>query len=156
RPDDKDRLAAGLTGRQGPELSKAGGRMHAGWVYRWLEAPDRMRPGAVMPRLFADDDTGKTERYAVATYLASLGGPVPRDKEEAAKRTNVLHGQKLFASVGCVACHNLKGEHRAEGAVSAFPLTALGTKTTPAALTTYLLNPLAVDPSGRMPHMLLQ
>ena len=73
RPDDKDHFAAGLTGRQGPDLSKAGERLHAGWIYRWLEAPDKIRPGTVMPRLFADDAMGRTERYAVTSYLASLG-----------------------------------------------------------------------------------
>src|SRR5262249_46530028 len=36
------------------------------------------------------------------------------------------------------------------------PLTGLGSKTTPERLTAYLLNPLAVDPSGRMPDMVLQ
>ena len=51
-------------------------RVYAAWIYRWLEAPDRLRPGAVMPRLFSDDEPGKAERYAAARYLASLGGPV--------------------------------------------------------------------------------
>ncbi len=162
RPDDKDRLAAGLVGRQGPDLSKAGERLHAGWIYRWLEAPDKLRPGAVMPRLFADDAAGRAERYAAAAYLASLGGPVPPDKSEAKRaKESAARGQRLFASIGCLACHNTK-EEKSSGAEALYghkrnyPLSELGAKTTPVKLAAYLMNPLAIDPSGRMPHMLLQ
>jgi mono/diheme cytochrome c family protein len=148
RADDRDRLAAGLTGRPGPDLSRAGGRMAARWIFRWLEAPDRMRSGAVMPRLFASDATGRTERYAVATYLASLSGPVPAGRKGEAAR-----GRRLFASLGCLACH---GERTKDERLPSLPLVDLGAKTTPASLASYLLKPLAVDPSGRMPEMLLR
>ena len=37
-----------------------------------------------------------------------------------------------------------------------FPLTGLGSKTTPEKLAEYLQNPATTDPAGRMPHMLLQ
>jgi mono/diheme cytochrome c family protein len=37
-----------------------------------------------------------------------------------------------------------------------FPFKGLGSKTTPEKLAAYLNNPAATDPSGRMPHMLLQ
>src|SRR5207244_2309072 len=40
-------------------------------------------------------------------------------------------------------------------APSIYPLTDLGSKTTPESLAAYLMNPLAISPSGRMPHMLL-
>jgi mono/diheme cytochrome c family protein len=162
RPGEKDHLAAGLASRQGPDLSKAGERLHAGWVYQWLEAPDKLRPGAVMPRLFADDDAGRAERYAVAAYLASLGGPVRVDKNDTVKGRNADRGQRLFASVGCLACHEARAkEDKASPtsflpAPSSFPLVGLGGKTTVARLTAYLMNPLAVEPGGRMPHLLLQ
>jgi mono/diheme cytochrome c family protein len=146
-PRGPARFAAGLAGRRGPDLSLIGGRARAGWVYHWLEAPDKVRPGAVMPRLFADDEGGRVERYAVSRYLASLGGPVTRDPvnpEEARRRA--AHGRVLFHSVGCTACH---GE-------TSLPLTGLGGKTTPRRLAAYLADPLATDPSGRMPNMLLR
>jgi mono/diheme cytochrome c family protein len=165
RPDDKDRIAAGLTGRQGPDLSKAGERVHEAWLYRWLEAPARLRPGAVMPRLFSDDETGNAERYAAARYLASLGGPVSQERADRNRpRPNVSRGEKLFGSIGCLACHRPDGESQAKrkqaedfyGERVNYPLSGLGAKMTPAKLAAYLANPLAIDPSGRMPHMLLQ
>ena len=123
-----------------------------------------------MPALFADDDNGKAERYAVAHYLASLGGPVavnpkPPSKKDIADSVN--RGQKLYMTIGCVACHGPEktekgGDKKESGpafiaaAPAHFPLTGLGGKTTPEKLAEYLQNPTATDPSGRMPHMLLQ
>jgi mono/diheme cytochrome c family protein len=155
RPEDRDRLAAGLIGRQGPDLSKVGERVHVAWVYRWLEAPDKVRPGAVMPRLFAADDAGKAERYAAAAYLASLGGPVPLEKSDLGRaKSGAARGRRLFGSVGCLACHGDRSKDKS--APPTVPLGELGAKTTAARLTVYLMDPLAVDPGGRMPHMLLR
>src|SRR5262249_45526708 len=72
KPSDGDRMAKGLHQRHGPDLSQVGGRVRAAWIYDWLAAPHKVRPGAVMPQLFADDEAGRVERYAVARYLASL------------------------------------------------------------------------------------
>ena len=166
----ENRMAKTLTTRKGPDLSKVGGRVHPGWVEAWLESPEKMRHGAAMPALFADDDNGKAERYAVAHYLSSLGGPVavnpkPPSKKDIADSVN--RGQKLYMTIGCVACHGPEkmekgGDKKESGpafiaaAPAHFPLTGLGGKTTPEKLAEYLQNPTATDPSGRMPHMLLQ
>jgi mono/diheme cytochrome c family protein len=168
QPADNDRAAKNLANRLGPDLSNVGRRVFAGWIYAWLEAPDKLRPGALMPRLFSADDVGKVERHAVARYLATLGGPVgqsrlnPRDTLAA-----VLRGQVLFNHVGCRACHRPL-EEQVKPAKSDRPdplflpppttysIAGLGSKTIPERLTAYLQNPLAVDPSGRMPHMMLQ
>src|SRR5262249_5733842 len=37
-----------------------------------------------------------------------------------------------------------------------YPLSGMGSKTTPEKLAVYLKNPLAIDPGGRMPNMVLQ
>src|SRR5262249_45344788 len=102
--DDKDRVAQGLKWRAGPELSKIGARAHPGWIERWLDNPHKMRPGAAMPRMFGDDEGGRTERYAVSKYLATLGGPVAPAKAMNAKDlvASGARGHRLFHSVGCV------------------------------------------------------
>jgi cytochrome c553 len=158
RADDGDRLAAGLVARQAPVLSKVGQRLFPGWIDAWLQDPHKLRPGAIMPELFAADEAA--ERYAVVRYLASLGGPVktvapPKDLAASSNR-----GRKLFSSIGCIVCHGSADENdppRA-GADSSkiYPLIGLGSKTTPERLAEYLQNPLAIDRSGRMPHMILQ
>lgn len=167
RPADEDKLAKGLIGRQGPDLSQIGQRAHAGWIYQWLEAPDKLRPGAAMPRMLSES----TERHAVAQYLASLGGPLqpnPKQPDSKVLQESIDRGRRLFASVGCVACHThpeasggrqTPADAPASGGLMPsarrWSLTGLGSKTTPEKLAAFLQNPLAIDPSGRMPHMLL-
>jgi mono/diheme cytochrome c family protein len=167
RPDDRDRMAATLVRRQGPDLSQVGRRVHAGWLYRWLEAPQKIRPGSRMPQMFTNDEAGRVERYAVTRYLTSLGGPLkspamqisPKDLANIRKR-----GKDLFTSLGCIACHQPDTEKAQTadnaggltGARKNYPLSGLGSKTTPERLAAYLQNPLAVDPGGRMPSLLLK
>src|SRR5262249_16247842 len=69
---------------------------------------------------------------------------------------------RLFGSIGCLACHQAQGNKTKEEKEQVFlqrpgtfPLTGLGSKTTPERLAAYLNNPAATDPSGRMPHMQL-
>jgi mono/diheme cytochrome c family protein len=162
RPEDADRLAKGLATRQGPDLSQVGQRVHAGWLDRWLETPQKVRPGSVMPQLFGEDEAGRVERQAVVRYLVSLGGPVSAAPPINTKDwvQSVARGQALFNSVGCVVCHRPDKEKPKEsGALPVavrYPIDGLGSKMTPQKLSAYLQNPLAIDPSGRMPHMLLQ
>jgi cytochrome c2 len=160
--DARDQLAAGLQSRIGPDLSQVGGRATPGWLHHWLSDPQLFRPGAAMPRMFADDEAGKVELYAVSRYLASRIGPGgkppakpanPKELEAAVKR-----GRELFGSAGCIACHADKPRSEPAGMYGDprnYPLGALGNKTTADALAAYLGNPLAIDPSGRMPDMLL-
>jgi mono/diheme cytochrome c family protein len=160
RPAEEDRMARGLLGRQGPDLSQVGQRAHAGWLDRWLDAPDKVRPGAAMPRVFSADAVGKAERHAVARYLASLGGPLkpnPRPPDAKTLEESAARGQRLFVSVGCIACHPApEAKEKREATARRWPITGLGSKTTPEQLSAYLQNPRAVDPSGRMPNMFLQ
>ena len=103
---EADRVARGLLHRPGPDLSQVGRRDSPGWLFRWLESPRKLQAGAVMPRLFPDDDHGRVERYAVASFLATLGGrfhpdrrpPDPRELQASAAR-----GKHLFSSAGCSA-----------------------------------------------------
>jgi cytochrome c553/cytochrome c551/c552 len=167
RPAASDRMAAGLANRQGPDLSQIGASDNAGWIERWLASPHDLRPGAIMPVMFAADDAGKAERYAVAHYLASLGGPVRANKKllnDNDRTASVHRGQALYNSLGCTACHSDADKKATKTSQTSFiaaealhfPLTGLGSKTTPEKLATYLQDPLAHDPSGRMPRMLLQ
>jgi len=91
-------------------LTQAGARLYAGWVYHWLLDPGKVRPGAVMPQLFADDVIGRSEAYAVAAFLASTGKapepPAPVDPRGAKEHAGqVEQGKKFFVSLGCAACH---------------------------------------------------
>ncbi len=159
-------MVKGLVTRRGPDLSRVGQRVRPVWLMRWLESPQRLRPGAAMPAMFGPDAAGGVERYAVTRYLVSLGGPLKASLHQPDRKelsASLARGEHLFNSLGCLACH-AEAKPKKDAARSfvfvspprLYPLTGLGSKTTPEQLADYLKNPLAIDPSGRMPHTLLQ
>ena len=176
--------AKAFVDRRGPNLSAIGQRVYPGWLDAWLADPAKLRPHTTMPKMFADDATGQAERYAVVQYLTSLGGPMaetrmPSISNEYSK--SIANGQKLFTTTGCAACHGKQlaatakkseddednkpaaidargtfyGLGMSTGAQSLYSLGALGSKTKPEELQTYLLDPLKTNPHGRMPNMAL-
>jgi mono/diheme cytochrome c family protein len=164
-PAENDRLARGLHKRLGPDLSQVGKRVRIGWLYPYLRSPQDLSSASAMPHFF---DTEVVECYAVTRYLESLGGPV-RDVQIPGAIGQVELGTRLFHSVGCSVCHpqgtaekNGKREgtglyslHGEAGATATHPLPDLHAKTSLAALSEFLSDPLTVRPGGRMPNMLL-
>jgi cbb3-type cytochrome oxidase cytochrome c subunit len=147
-PSDTASLSRSLATRPGPRLTDGGARFRAVWAYHWLADPQALRPEAVMPRLFSDDRRGEIERYAVATYLASLGGPIQGgdERDEAAAAALSDLGGQLFERTGCVVCHERQGDRPSRAS-----LRGLGQKTTAEVLAAFIREPAAIDPSGRMP-----
>ncbi|MBY0513169.1 MAG: c-type cytochrome, partial [Gemmataceae bacterium] len=74
KPAADDKMAKWLADHPGPNLTDVAKRAHAGWIDAWLADPAKLRPHTTMPKLFADDAAGRTERYAVLRYLVSLSG----------------------------------------------------------------------------------
>jgi mono/diheme cytochrome c family protein len=172
---------AGLAERTGPNLSDLGRRVDPGWLDAWLADPHKLRPDTVMPSLFAADATGQAERHAIVAYLTSLGGPVPSNRKVSSGelQRSLSNGQRLYLTAGCAACHGDQSGATAKpddpdveekpplrpadsvyaigtaGPQSTYRLGAPGSKTRPEALARYLENPLAVNPHGRMPNMVL-
>jgi len=133
---------SGVGGRRGPNLATVGSRLNEEWVYRWLGDPRKLRDGAGMPVLL----TRERDRRDVAAYLATLKSPRERPAPEAAMADMVAQGKKDWEAIGCAACHG-------KGAV---PVGAVAEKYRSwVELADYLQDPLAVDPSGRMPSMML-
>ena len=57
----------------GPSLAEAGHRLDRGWLLRWLDDPQHVRPGARMPALFKDDRDGFVDRWILADFLLRPG-----------------------------------------------------------------------------------
>ncbi len=128
-----------LRGRRGPDLTRVGSRADVRWIARWLEDPRRFSPGAAMPALLDE-----AERRDVAAYLSGLRDPQEPPREAPPDRHRLERGRELFEKVGCARCHADK-----------LALAGLGSKYSARSLADYLLDPLKVDPGGRMPQMLL-
>ena len=104
-----DAMAKTLVERKGPSLTEIGKRVYPGWINAWLKDPKAHRPQTTMPKMFADDEVGDRQRYAVTAYLASLGGSLPEYRAPTVlpkpERESIDRGGKLYITTGCAACH---------------------------------------------------
>lgn len=133
-------------------LSDVGARLSSESLAAFLAHPGGVKPGTVMPDIpLAPDDV-----QALAAYLGSLGSP----REDADLIGGAVEsGRALYHAVGCVACHGADatlahsvaaGEAAPPPASAAVPL-ALGAQYDRSALVRFLIDPLTIRPSGRMP-----
>ena len=67
-------------GTVGPALDRAGFRLNATWVYRWIKYPQAMKPDTRMPNLGISDEDAK----AVTMYVATMRAPKPEKPIEKA------------------------------------------------------------------------
>ena len=134
-----------LAAKPGPDLSAVGSRVNGAHLRDYIANPSAVKPGTTMPDVLAHLPQAEREETAnaIAHYLATLGKPAAAvaPAEEAVKR-----GEKLYQSVGCVACHS--PEKPLPGSV---PLGPIEEKYTLASLKAFLEDPLAARPAGRMP-----
>ncbi len=122
----------------GPDLSEVASRTNSDWLHTWLNGPKAFRSQAIMPKPVLS----KQQISDVTALLATLGEPVAASTKPAAN--DMAAGKELFETIGCSSCHNKKG----------VSLAGVGKKySSVAALAKFLVNPLHVDPSGRMPQM---
>jgi mono/diheme cytochrome c family protein len=153
KPDANERVVLRLA----PDLAHVGGRVTPQWLKSYLADPHALKPGTSMPNVFhasaAMAKDGAVE--ALVHYLVSLDGPIKPATIEGTK-LDVEAGEKLYHSVGCVACHApMKDGQPIATKLPSIPLGDLARKTTVDELTSFLLDPHKVRPSGRMPSLLL-
>ncbi len=105
-----------------------------------------------MPNLLAGlpEADCKEKAEALAHFLASTGAP----KTERPDRKAVSVGRDLYHKVGCTACHETRDALGNIEKVLPTSVPLAKTKYTLASLHTFLENPLAARPSGRMPGIL--
>lgn len=154
-----------VTGREGPKLDEIGRRASADWLLKWILAPQDMKPGTPMPAVLGSDEKAQSDAIAIVHYLLSKNAVDQGEFENPVPPASAVEqGRKIFHTVGCVACH---GPQESPSAVfggedlpselpkfeAKAPYGRLGGKWRVAALSEFLLDPLRVRPSGRMPNM---
>jgi cytochrome c2 len=111
-------------------------KLRRDWIPVWLKDPQAFRPGTKMPtfwylnnehNLVKNNDKQRSdyERKAIATYLwqSAFDGQVPQQDSG-----NAAHGEEIFKSIGCMACHSIgEGDQRIGGTFAA-NLTRVGEK----------------------------
>jgi cytochrome c2 len=122
----------------GPNLKDARLKLRKEWIPEWLKDPQAFRPGTKMPTfwyLSGKQDANKgnivpasmqdEERKAIAAYLwqSAYEGRVQTQQPGDAR-----HGEELFKTRGCMACHSIgEGEQKVGGEFAA-NLTKVGQK----------------------------
>ncbi|WP_197441382.1 c-type cytochrome [Thalassoglobus neptunius] len=107
--------------KRGPDLKAVGSRVQVEWLKRFLAAPHDVKPGTTMPDVLhglQTDERGnvvesivaflKTQTEPFAEIKATGANPVPH--EFWIKGQSDV-GQKLFHTIGCVACHEPDPEY---------------------------------------------
>ncbi len=174
-----DSVKARLFPKESPRLGQAGLRLTPQYLRAFLADPGAEKPGTTMPDVL-HGISGPQRAEAVdalihfLVWLNETNPPVA----VSANQTQILRGRLLYHQVGCVACHapqesvaslnpgpSIPGSaaaptatqsapfEKASSEKSSIPLGNLAMKTTVLELARFLMNPLAVRPSGRMPSL---
>lgn len=135
----------------GPSLADAGERLSRDWLLAWLDDPAKLRPGARMPALFPATRTGFVERWLIADAIAR---PASAKPEPTPAPGDHRAGRLAFLMIGCAACHFVPELKRADQVdLDRVSFHGLGDRLRPGDLATFLGNPRARYPDGRMPRL---
>jgi mono/diheme cytochrome c family protein len=137
-----------------PAFDGLGSRLKAPWIGQWLLDPKAIRPDALMPKLLSGPQSAK-DASDIAAHLANARDATPPIAPAREAATNlVAAGTKLFADLGCAACHLLPGELTLTNDTRV-PLNHVAAKWEPAALDAFLRAPTNHFRWTRMPDFKL-
>jgi mono/diheme cytochrome c family protein len=140
--------------KQAPILTDVGLRVRRGYLRRFLNDPQAVKPGTAMPNVFAG--LSEQERNDSVEALVQLLASTGTVRHEQPQYQFMDKGRKLYQEIGCVACHGSRDAVANPDKVlpTSVPLGDLAAKYTIPSLTEFLADPLHARPSGRMPVLL--
>ncbi|HXT27169.1 MAG TPA: hypothetical protein VN749_20305 [Candidatus Eisenbacteria bacterium] len=105
----------------GPNLKDVRLKLNKNWIPVWLKKPSAFRATTKMPDFRLNDDQVK----AISAYLwqSALTDSLPKHKPG-----NAAHGNELFETRGCLACHSIGEGDQLQGGTFAANLTRVGEK----------------------------
>ncbi len=130
-----------LPGRGKILLSGVGDRLTPEVIANFVRDPHAVKPGTLMPQIGGRSDAADR---ALVAYLVSLPATAPQASFPAG---NAVRGQRLFESIGCIACHGTPD------LAATYPSVPIGLAPhyEHRALAAFLQDPLHLRPAGRMP-----
>lgn len=147
---------SGRGGRVGPELSEAGMRHDADWILQHFLDPQKVSPNTVMPKFgFTEDEARALTMYVLRLSKRDVVGYLAPSQEQKAKIPVVtetgqaLLGEQVFASLGCIGCHKVKGL----GGEMGGDLTHIGSGRDKEWLARWIKNPQEIKPDTTMPNL---
>jgi putative heme-binding domain-containing protein len=142
--------------KQAPDLSLSTARIDPRYLQRFVADPLHVKPGTSMPDLLGtlEPDKRNSVAEAITNYLLTLTD-IPFQRQTI-DHASASRGQDLFHSVGCVSCHSPRKDSGEEWmADDSIALGSVEEKYSLEGLVSFLSDPHASRPSGRMPNMSL-
>jgi mono/diheme cytochrome c family protein len=139
--------------KQAPILDKVGDRIKVDHLRAYLANPHAVKPGTTMPNLLEglSKDEANEAVDALVHFLASTGKP----RETPPNRKAFSPGRTLYEQSGCAACHGMVGD-KSTPLASTVSMGDYAGKYTVDSLASFVQDPLATRPSGRMPGLNLK
>jgi mono/diheme cytochrome c family protein len=141
-----------LTAKQGPILDAVGSRIRPDYLLEFIEHPHQTKPGTTMPDMLGQlpVDERKQAAEAITSFLMTTG----KVTDQYGNPKAINRGRNLFHTTGCTACH-APDDGTDVPLATTVPLAGVSRKYTLESLSSFLKNPHAVRPSGRMPSFAL-
>ncbi|MBV9574505.1 MAG: c-type cytochrome [Acidobacteriales bacterium] len=105
----------------GPNLKDIRLKLNRDWIPVWLKKPTDFRPTTKMPNFRLN--ARQIQAISAFIWQSALTDPLPRQKPG-----NAEHGQELFETRGCLACHSIGEGDQMQGGAFAANLTRVGEK----------------------------
>ncbi len=154
--------------KSGPDLTKIKSKISKEFAYKWIKDPTSFRHNTWMPSYFNqsnnDDDVSKkrSEQEILAMTHFLFAQSEDYSLEKVKKKGKFENGEKLVASIGCLACHEVKPQ--ADEALTSVDslrrqhgpnLIGLASKTSKEWIFDWIKNPTRYHPETRMPNLRL-
>lgn len=148
--DDPNRSM--LPDQRGPDLNRVAGRVRHDALVAMITDPHSAKPNTTMPDPWpgADAATRKNNASKLASYLILRGKGQITDRP--VNQSLIDQGEKLYHTVGCVACHASRRAPSTPHSTSV-PLGELHRKYTVPSLAAFMRNCNEIRPGIRMPAL---
>src|SRR5579862_5568857 len=105
----------------GPNLKDVRLKLNKNWIPVWLKKPTDFRPTTKMPNFRLTDH--QIQAISAFIWQSALTDQLPKQKPG-----NADHGEQLFETRGCLACHSIGEGDQVQGGTFAANLTREGEK----------------------------
>jgi mono/diheme cytochrome c family protein len=96
----------------GPELTRIGNKVKPEWLQAWLQNPRIYDATTPMPHYrFTPQQTATLSGFLQAKLDSDFASNIHLDPANASQ---IAHGRKLIAGLGCAACHEVNGVQKPE------------------------------------------